>query len=92
MKSLSSSGYLDRATECYIEVPSDRVSFDQRPWMKAAEATVALVDELTRLPYGFARINYPNGDMVGHTGSLPAAIAACEAVDVALRAVKRALR
>ena len=78
------SGYLDRATECYIEVPSDRVSFDQRPWMKAAEATDALIDELIRRPYGFARINYPNGDMVGHTGVFEAARMGVEAVDLVL--------
>ena len=78
------SGYLDRATECYIEVPSDRVSFDQRPWMKAAEATDALIKELTERPYGFARINYPNGDMVGHTGVFEAARMGVEAVDLVL--------
>ena len=78
------SGYLDPKSECYIEVPSDRVSFDQRPWMKAAEATDALIDELTRQPYGFARINYPNGDMVGHTGVFEAARMAVEAVDLVL--------
>ena len=78
------SGCLDPGSECYIEVPSDRVSFDQRPWMKAAEATDALVDELTRLPYGFARINYPNGDMVGHTGVFEAARMGVKAVDLVL--------
>jgi 2,3-bisphosphoglycerate-independent phosphoglycerate mutase len=78
------SGYLDPGSECYIEVPSDRVSFDERPWMKAAEATDALIDELTRRPYGFARINYPNGDMVGHTGVFEAARMGVEAVDLVL--------
>ena len=78
------SGYLDPTSECYIEVPSDRVSFDQRPWMKAAEATDALIEELTRRPYGFARINYPNGDMVGHTGVFEAARMGVEAVDLVL--------
>ena len=78
------SGYLDRATECYIEVPSDRVSFDQRPWMKAAEATDALIKELSDRPYGLARINYPNGDMVGHTGVFEAARMGVEAVDLVL--------
>jgi 2,3-bisphosphoglycerate-independent phosphoglycerate mutase len=78
------SGYLDQAQECYIEVPSDRVSFDERPWMKAAEATDALINELTRRPYGFARINYPNGDMVGHTGVFEAARIGVECVDLVL--------
>jgi 2,3-bisphosphoglycerate-independent phosphoglycerate mutase len=78
------SGYLDPGSECYIEVPSDRVSFDERPWMKAAEATDALIHELTQRPYGFARINYPNGDMVGHTGVFEAARMGVEAVDLVL--------
>lgn len=78
------SGYLDAGSECYIEVPSDRVSFDERPWMKAAEATDALIKALTERPYGFARINYPNGDMVGHTGVFEAARMGVEAVDLVL--------
>lgn len=78
------SGYLDPGSECYIEVPSDRVSFDERPWMKAAEATDALIKELTERPYGFARINYPNGDMVGHTGVFEATRMGVEAVDLVL--------
>ena len=45
------------------------------------EATDALINELTRTPYGFARINYPNGDMVGHTGVFSAAVAAVECLD-----------
>lgn len=78
------SGYLDQSQETYIEVPSDRVSFDERPWMKAAEATDALIAELTKRPYGFARINYPNGDMVGHTGVFEAARISVECVDLVL--------
>jgi 2,3-bisphosphoglycerate-independent phosphoglycerate mutase len=78
------SGYLDEKTERYIEVPSDRVSFDERPWMKGAEITDAVINELTARPYGFARLNYPNGDMVGHTGSFTAARMGVEAVDLCL--------
>ncbi len=83
------SGYLNQARETYIEVPSDRVSFDQRPWMKAAEITDAVIAELeagarSGQPYGFARLNYANGDMVGHTGVFEAARMAVEAVDLCL--------
>lgn len=78
------SGYLDATSEKYIEVPSDRVSFDERPWMKAAEVTDAVIAELTARPYGFARLNYPNGDMVGHTGSFDAARMSIEVVDLCL--------
>jgi 2,3-bisphosphoglycerate-independent phosphoglycerate mutase len=78
------SGYLDQSQETYIEVPSDRVSFDERPWMKAAEITDAVINELRAKPYGFARLNYANGDMVGHTGVYNAARLAVEVVDLAL--------
>ncbi len=72
--------------ETYIEIPSDRVTFDQRPWMKAAEITDATIEALRETPgLRFARINYPNGDMVGHTGDLNAAILAVEATDLSLR-------
>jgi 2,3-bisphosphoglycerate-independent phosphoglycerate mutase len=71
--------------EEYIEIPSDRVMFEQRPWMKAAEITDATIEALRRVSdIGFARINYPNGDMVGHTGDLEAAIIAVEATDLSL--------
>jgi 2,3-bisphosphoglycerate-independent phosphoglycerate mutase len=78
------SGYLDERLERYIEVPSDRVSFDERPWMKAAEVTDATIAALRANPRGFARINYANGDMVGHTGSFVATRMAVEAVDLCL--------
>ncbi len=78
------SGYLDQSLETYIEVPSDRISFDQRPWMKAAEITDAVISGLQAKPYGFARLNYANGDMVGHTGNFDATRLAVEVVDLAL--------
>lgn len=70
--------------ETYLEVPSDRVPFEQRPWMKAAEVTDAVLDGLAARSYDVVRINYANGDMVGHTGDLRAAIMAVEAVDLCL--------
>jgi 2,3-bisphosphoglycerate-independent phosphoglycerate mutase len=70
--------------ETWIEIPSDRVSFDERPWMKAAEITDALISELKTGAHRAARVNYANGDMVGHTGSLRAATMAMEAVDLCL--------
>jgi len=83
------SGYLDAALERYIEVPSDRVSFEERPWMKAAEVTDATIAALRAAaaagkPFGLARINYANGDMVGHTGHFEATRMAVEAVDLCL--------
>nr|MBA3847107.1 2,3-bisphosphoglycerate-independent phosphoglycerate mutase [Planctomycetota bacterium] len=78
------SGYIDEKQERYQEVPSDRVSFDERPWMKAAEITDALIAQLIARPSGLARINYANGDMVGHTGHFVATRMAVEAVDLQL--------
>ncbi len=52
--------------------------------MKAAEITDRLIDELQTGRYRHARVNYANGDMVGHTGNRVAAIQAVEAVDLQL--------
>lgn len=76
------SGKFDDRLETYIEVTSDRVPFEQRPWMKAAEVTDALIKELETGKYRFARVNFANGDMVGHTGDFRAAVLAVEAVDL----------
>jgi 2,3-bisphosphoglycerate-independent phosphoglycerate mutase len=74
----------DEVYEQYVEVPSDVVPFEQRPWMKAAEITDATIQALTRGGVRHARINYANGDMVGHTGNLDASVIAVEAVDLCL--------
>ena len=81
----NNSGYIDERLERYEEVPSDRVMFDQRPWMKAAEITDATIAAIRSGRYRFIRVNYPNGDMVGHTGNVPAIRVAVEAVDLALQ-------
>ena len=78
------SSPFDASLERWIEIPSDRVPFEQRPWMKAAEITDALIAELQTGRYRSARVNYANGDMVGHTGNYAAAVMAVEAVDLAL--------
>ena len=75
----------DDALERSIEIPSDNVVFDQRPWMKAAEITDATIGALQEDPeIRFARVNYPNGDMVGHTGHLEATTMSIEATDLSL--------
>ena len=78
------SGKFNDELETYIEVQSDVVPFEQRPWMKAAEATDALINELKTGKYKYARINLANGDMVGHTGNMQAAVIAVETVDLCL--------
>ncbi len=72
------------AGETWQEVPSDVVPFEQRPWMKAAEITDALIAALQSGKYKVLRCNYANGDMVGHTGNFRAATMAIEALDLAL--------
>ncbi len=78
------SGRFDAAYERYVEIPSDNVPFEQRPWMKSAEIVDATVAGLCGGDVRFGRINLPNGDMVGHTGFRDAAIHAVGAVDLAV--------
>ena len=85
------SGMFDSGTETYLEIPSDRVSFDERPWMKAAEITDRLITELRTGKHRFARLNYANGDMVGHTGAFDATVVAVETVDLQLARLVKAI-
>jgi 2,3-bisphosphoglycerate-independent phosphoglycerate mutase len=78
------SGYIDPQLESYVEIPSDRRPFEERPWMKAAEITDRLLEELRSGRFRHARLNYANGDMVGHSGNRDASIVAVEAVDLQL--------
>lgn len=78
------SGYIDQNLEKYLEIPSDKVQFDKRPWMKADELTDAVIEAVHSQQYRFIRLNYPNGDMVGHTGVEAAIRIAVETVDLCL--------
>ena len=78
------SGKFDENLETYIEVPSDVVPFEQRPWMKCAEITDKLIECLNSGKYKYLRVNFPNGDMVGHTGSIAATRCSMEALDLQL--------
>jgi len=75
------SGYLDESLEKYVEIPSDNIEFNQAPAMKAREITDATIELIESGEYRFGRLNLANGDMVGHTGDLTAAIEAMEVVD-----------
>ena len=81
----------DEDLETYEEVKSDVVPFEQRPWMKSAEITDKLVEAIKSGKYDFLRTNYPNGDMVGHTGNYEATIIGVESVDLQLARVKEAV-
>ncbi len=78
------SGKFDDALETYVEIPSDVVPFEQRPWMKCAEITDALIDAIRSGTYRYLRVNYANGDMVGHTGNFEAAVTAMQGLDLQL--------
>ncbi len=81
----------DEKSEVYFEVPSDRVEFNQRPWMKCADITDKVMEATEGGQFRFIRLNYPNGDMVGHTGDLGAAVIAAECVDLCLMRLLRAV-
>ena len=85
------SGKFSEDLEDYMEIPSDRVSFDERPWMKCAEITDAFISTIQSRKYGFLRCNFPNGDMVGHTGSIPATVIGVESVDLCLGRIMKAV-
>ena len=78
------SGYIDESLETYIEIPSDNCEFNQAPKMKAVEVTDATIELLDSGKYQFGRINFANGDMVGHTGDIPATVQSLECVDQCL--------
>ena len=78
------SGKFSDELETYIEIPSDVVPFEQRPWMKCAEITDKLIECIESGNYKYLRVNFPNGDMVGHTGSLLATRCSMEALDLQL--------
>ena len=68
--------------EEFLQIDSYTEPFETRPWMRSAEITDAV---LTRMrDYRFVRINFPGGDMVGHTANIEATIVAMEAIDISL--------
>lgn len=75
------SGYIDDTLETYVEIPSDKIEFDKAPKMKAFEITEKTDELLRKGVYKFGRVNFANGDMVGHSGVMEAAIIAVETVD-----------
>ena len=78
----------DEKFEDYLEIDSDKCTFDKRPWMKAGEIADAFIKAVNDKSYGFIRCNFPNGDMVGHTGNLNATRIGLECVDLELARIK----
>jgi len=76
-----------------IMVPSPKVAtYDLQPEMSAAELTAEAVAAIKSGKYDMIVLNYANPDMVGHTGSLPAAIKAVETVDTGLGKIAAAIQ
>jgi len=75
------SGYINEGLEKYIEIPSDKIQFQEAPKMKAYEITEKVTELLKSGEYKFGRLNFANGDMVGHTGDRGAIVTAVETVD-----------
>lgn len=78
--------------EEYVEITSDLLPFEQRPWMKGGEITDVILDSINDRKHDFIRVNYPNGDMVGHTGDLLAVEISVETVDLCLGRLIAAIR
>lgn len=87
----NNSEKFDARYEKWVEVKSDILPFEEKPAMKAYEITDNLISELKKGTTKFLRVNFANGDMVGHTGNLAAAIQAVEAVDRNLHRIIRVL-
>ena len=84
-------GKFDENLEDYVEIKSDVVPFEQRPWMKCAEITDAVIKAIKSGKYDHIRLNFPNGDMVGHTGVFNAVVCSMEAMDLQLGRLKEAI-
>lgn len=70
--------------ETYVEIPSDNVHFEERPWMKSAETADTIIEAISSDKYPFIRANFAGCDMVGHSGKLVPTIIALEAIDLAI--------
>ena len=84
-------GKFDEKLEDYIEIKSDVVPFEQRPWMKCAEIADAVIEAIKSGKYQHIRLNFPNGDMVGHTGVFNAVVCSMEAMDLQIGRIKQAV-
>ena len=73
--------------EEFQEIESYTEPYETRPWMRTAEITDAVIKEMPK--YKFVRLNYPGGDMVGHTADMEATIVAMEAIDLSLARIAK---
>jgi 2,3-bisphosphoglycerate-independent phosphoglycerate mutase len=85
------TGKFDEKLEDYQEIRSDVIPFEQRPWMKCAEITDRVIAAIASGKYDFIRLNYPNGDMVGHTGVYQAVVCSMESMDIQIGRLRKAV-
>ncbi|GHV78876.1 putative 2,3-bisphosphoglycerate-independent phosphoglycerate mutase [Spirochaetia bacterium] len=85
------TGKFDDKLETYVEIKSDVLPFEQRPWMKCAEISDQVLEAIPSGKYDFIRLNFPNGDMVGHTGIYQAVVCSMEAMDLQLGRIAKAV-
>jgi 2,3-bisphosphoglycerate-independent phosphoglycerate mutase len=85
------SSKFDDVLETYVEIPSDLVPFNERPWMKSAETADAAIAAVRSGEFGFIRMNLAGGDMVGHTADIAATRIAVESVDLAIGRIAAAV-
>ncbi len=85
------TGLINEQLEQYVEISSDQVPFEQRPWMKAADIADYVMESIDSGKFDFIRLNFANGDMVGHTGVYQAAQIAVETVDLCLGRLRKAI-
>lgn len=81
------SGCFNEKLETYQEILSDVIPFDQAPNMKAKEITDTLIEQIKTKQYNFMRVNFPNGDMVGHTGNFDATVQSLEFLDSCIKRI-----
>ena len=85
------TGKFNDKLEDYVEIKSDVVPFEQRPWMKCAEIADRVIEAVKSNSYDFIRLNFPNGDMVGHTGIYQAVVCSMEAMDIQIGRITKAV-
>lgn len=85
------SGKFDDKLEEYVEIPSDIVPFEERPWMKCAEIADRVIKEVESGKWDFIKLNFPNGDMVGHTGNFQAVVCSMEGLDLQIGRIHKAV-
>ena len=86
------TGKFNEELEEYVEIPSDIVPFEERPWMKCAEIADRVIKEVESGKWDLIKLNFPNGDMVGHTGVFEAVVCSMEAMDLQIGRIWDAIK